>query len=113
MFTFVCMLLLSELSAQNGSPKLPSAIDNSFVIISIILMIIFLLIIGLLANVLVGMARYKVENKDSENVSDDSENRLQNNPVSKIGISILLIFTSGPATYWMFRRKARSSGVVR
>jgi len=89
------MLLLSELSAQNGSPKLPSAIDNSFVIISIILMIIFLLIIGLLANVLVGMARYKVENKDSENVSDDSENRLQNNPVSKIGISILLIFTSG------------------
>jgi cytochrome c oxidase cbb3-type subunit 3 len=92
-FLLLSLLMLTDIYAQNESSKSTSSIDNSFVITAIILMFIFLLIIGLLANVLVGAAKYKMEKNGTEKNLVANENATQGNSISKVGLSILLIFT--------------------
>ncbi|RYY14567.1 MAG: c-type cytochrome [Chitinophagaceae bacterium] len=72
---------------------LSSSINNTFVITSLILMFIFLLIIGLLANVLIGAAKYKAEKDASENNLNKKEGDSNINPLAKTLISTLLILS--------------------
>src|SRR5688500_17196162 len=78
-FLLLSTLMLPGIYAQNGSPELPSSISNTFVISTMIVMFILLLIIGLLANVLIGAAKYKMEKNVAENNEITKENTTGNN----------------------------------
>ena len=71
----LCVAFLTSISlhAQDPNKSLPSSVSNPFVITMIIIMTIFLLIIGLLANVLIGAVKYKVDAGKSEVSGSDNK----------------------------------------
>lgn len=59
-------LLFMSSGAFAAGPPAPSSIDNTFVILSLVIILILAMAIGLLANVLLGAAQIPVEKKDAQ-----------------------------------------------
>jgi cytochrome c oxidase cbb3-type subunit 3 len=96
----VAFLLPCLLQAQDPDKHHPSSASNPFAITMIIIMAILLLIIGLLANVLIGSVRYKID-------AGKSESSKTGNTVKVL--SVILLLMSNGLVFGQDAEEARSS----